>query len=179
MYCKNCGALIEQGSNFCPNCASRVNETAVTVKNEQTLQENGRNEMLKQIDIAKSYAAAIQNNYNNILGLEKEKGLISQYRSSLNFISLMFYGDRTYQNSTNKLFKSKKNNDRVCLYDYLKNFNYDLSFVKKYKLVDTILGVLSYCFLRTIYMPSDTLLKKISFHFSSFIYYSSLLFLYV
>ena len=142
MYCKNCGALIEESANFCPNCASRVNETAVAVKKEQTLQENGRNEMLKQIDIAKSYAAAIQNNYNNILGLEKEKGLISQYRSSLNFISLMFYGDRTYQNSTNKLFKSKKNNDRVCLYDYLKHFNYDLSFVKKYKLVDTILGVL-------------------------------------
>lgn len=141
MYCKNCGALIEESANFCPNCASRVNETAVAVKNEQTLQENGRNEMLKQIDIAKSYAAAIQNNYNNILGLEKEKNVIRLYRNNMSFLNMMFGGCQVYPNENTKLFKIRRNTG-VSLDKYLKNLNYDMSFAKKYKLADTIIGVL-------------------------------------
>lgn len=141
MYCKNCGALIEESANFCPNCASRVNETAVAVKNEQILQENGRNEMLKQIDIAKSYAAAIQNNYNNILGLEKEKNVIRLYRNNMSFLTMMFGGCQVYPNENTKPFKIRRNTG-VSLDKYLKSLNYDMSFTKKYKLAETIIGVL-------------------------------------
>lgn len=141
MYCKNCGALIEEGTNFCPNCASRVNETAVAVKNEQTLQENSRNEMLRQIDIAKSYAAAIQNNYNNILGLEREKDVIRLYRNNLSFMSMMFGGCRVYPNENSNPFKIKRNTG-VSLDKYLKSLNYDMSFTKKYKLAEIIIGIL-------------------------------------
>lgn len=141
MYCKNCGALIEESANFCPNCASRVNETAVAVKSEQTLQENGRNEMLKQIDIAKSYAAAIQNNYNNILGLEKEKNVIRLYRNNMSFLNMVLSCCNVYPNENTKLFKIRRNTG-VRLDKYLKNLNYDMSFAKKYNIMQIISFVL-------------------------------------
>lgn len=30
-YCSNCGTLIEDGANFCPNCGKAVSATVATV----------------------------------------------------------------------------------------------------------------------------------------------------
>lgn len=136
MYCRNCGAKLEDNSNFCHECGTNINNQAI-VQNQNyeitNASTTNKQELLNQIETARRYANIIENDYNNILATDNEKKRLEHYRQVLKSNNKLYISLRKELQARKEQWDTHKDFEK-----YLKFYNYDTTFIKKCKILNAI-----------------------------------------